>query len=49
MLMACLMIVDTKIKVDLDYSSNTDIYNNRQHQQVRMTAEYRNIHVTAPG
>ena len=49
MFTACFMIVDPKIKVDLAYSSNTDIDNNRQHQQVRMTADYRNIHVTAPG
>lgn len=49
MFTACFIIVDPKIKVDLAYSSNTDIDNNRQHQQVRMTADYRNIHVTAPG
>lgn len=48
MFTACFMVVDPKMDVMLDVSTNTDIDFNLAHQQVSMQVNFKNVNVTAP-
>lgn len=47
-LTACFMLVDSRMKVAIGYTSNTDIDFNKAHQQVNLHLDYGSIHVTDP-
>lgn len=47
-LTACFMVVEPKMKVSADYSSNTDVDVNKGHQQVSFRVEFGDVRVTDP-
>jgi len=47
-LTACFMVYEPKVKIGLDYVTNTDIDINKSHQQVRFTINYNGTRVTNP-
>lgn len=46
MFTACFMVVDPKVSVKLDATTNTDIDTNKQHQQVGMTVGFGNLKIS---
>ena len=48
MLTACFMVVDPKVGVSLNVTTNTDIDINHSHQQVSMQVSYSGVNVTNP-
>ena len=48
MLTACFMVVDPKVGVSLNVTTNTDIDINHSHQQVNMQVSYSGVNVTNP-
>ena len=47
-LTACFMVYDPKVKIGLDYTTNTDIDINKSHQQVRINMNYNGLKVSNP-
>ena len=48
MLTACFMIVEPRMGVSMNVTTNTDIDVNNSHQQVNMAVSYSGVHVTDP-